>query len=515
MGRPLVEDRRPPVVQQDYRVTASPCDGSVVTERKRRMAVHGQAAAVVGSFLPAVVALVLLFSIVLMQSPALFGDSPPPVAFILSLLPFAAALITLLIRPGMFRLRPLHVVLFGSYMALITLAVLRAGALGLVYSTSVSYYRALGWLLVAGVGLAAFARETRASSRARYVEALCWAPVVYVASNIALHLVGFSPERRTDTDTAELSATLLGELGLSGTRVLFPLSSGLNSFGAVAGIALASATLLAWRQHGHRRWIAAIGALVSLYGILAVDSRGALLFSLSAIVVVLLVPRARARGLAGLPFLLPLLPLLLLGFLTATADSSYVTTFSRGGPGLDTGASREVVWGAVVDFLASFQFSHLFGYGSFGQVASGVSLNYTTVFRGYDDPVAASTHNFLLQSILDSGYIGLVVTVALCAVLILKVTGGSAGLSEAHRSALLAAVVCLLLIGVTESVPTGAATDSFTFWLLALAAVLGASQAPAPQPGNARVRESRAVPSGRPRGPQHVPRRVGGSQRLR
>jgi len=439
-----------------------------------------------------VVAAVLLFSIVIIQFPVAFGDEPPLIVRVASLVPLVAALAVLLLWRGAWRIRPLHAVLFGVYLLLVTVAIVRAGQAEAeaLYSPALALFRALEWLLVAGLGLAAFVREPRERARRRHREALCWAPVVYVALNVALHFAGFAAER---SGSGYLPTTLLGQLGISGNRTLFPLSLGINSFGAIAGIALASATLLAWRKGARLRWAAVLGAAVSLYAILAVDSRGAFFFSLTAITLVILVPRARARGVAGLAMLLPLLPLFVVGVL-ATADSRYGEILSRGGTSAATGSSRSVVWEAVLSFLASFRLEHLFGYGSYGQVTSGVSLSYSSVFRGFDDPLLASPHNLLLQSILDTGYVGLLVVLSLCIVLISQLAAQRARDSSPQSSALFAAAVFLILLGVVEAVPVEGAAESFTFWLLALTAAL---RAPPPARAPARSPPVRAAP-GRP-----------------
>lgn len=452
------------------------------------------------------VAGVLLFSIVIIQLPAAFGEEPPAIVRVASLVPFAAALTALLLRRGDWRIRPLHALLFGVYLVLVTVAIVRAG-LAEIYSPAFATLRVLEWLLVAGLGLSAFAREPREHARRRHLAALCWAPVVYVALNVALHVVGFGADR---SDFGYLPTALLGQLGISSNRALFPLSTGFNNFGAIAGIALTSSTLLAWRAQGRLRRAAMLGAGVSLYAVLLTDSRAAFIFSLTAIVFVILAPRVRARRLGRIALLLPLVPLLVVEVLATVANGRYSPEFSREGASLATGTVRVEVWEAVLSFLSDFRLEHFFGYGSYGQATSGVSLGYSTFFRGSDDLLTVSPHNMLLQSILDTGYIGLLIILSLCVVIVNRLAAHRVGDPSPQSYALFGAAVCLLLIGLVEAVPAEGGSETFTFWLLALPAALRVPSAAQPRAGPPRrATPRRPIPVARTPPRQHQVARVG------
>jgi len=425
---------------------------------------------------------ILLFSIVLVRLPAAFGDSPPPLVSILSLIPFFVALGALLLWKGTWRVRGLHLVLFAGYVALLVVAILRAMAYGVAYSTNSGTLALLTWVPLALLGAAAFIRERREAEVRRYVMALCWAPALYVAVNLLMFLGGFSNAGRSAADGGQLSATVLASIGFEFNRVLFPLAVGINGFGAIAGVALATTAMLFISGRGPQRVAAALGVFVSLVALLAVDSRGSLLFAIAAVLLVVLVPRARARGLAGLPLLLPLLPVLLLAVLGSLSDNTLVTQFAREGTGISTATDRSIVWGAVADFLMHFRFEQLIGYGAFGQLPSGVSTSYFQVLTGFDQPLLASAHNVVLQTVLDVGWFGLIISLALFAAVIRQLGLRHARFGRPEDGAMLAGAVCLLLIGTVDPSPTHTLQDGFTFWLLLLAAALRVVPAPALAP---------------------------------
>ena len=72
--------------------------------------------------------------------------------------------------------------------------------------------------------------------------------------------------------------------------------------------------------------------------------------------------------------------------------------------------NRSSVWAAGREILAGADLRHLLGgYGIEGQRTSGASALYEEHFLGFADPRAASVHNSAMQTVLDSGLVGLAV----------------------------------------------------------------------------------------------------------
>lgn len=75
-----------------------------------------------------------------------------------------------------------------------------------------------------------------------------------------------------------------------------------------------------------------------------------------------------------------------------------------GGGTIFTG--REVMWGSALIEIMDFKLIHLYGYGAWGQHASGVWDLYEYFWRYLDGHEGVSLHNSYLQLIIDQGYVG-------------------------------------------------------------------------------------------------------------
>lgn len=424
---------------------------------------------------PFVVPGTILFAPVLIRAPILFGQSPPLWAYALSLLPFCAAIVSL----SLWRARwyaCTSVLLAVAYVALVVIAAFR-GSYFETISGHGAALEAVQFTLLALLAGFAFLREPREHQRGRYIRALCWSPVVYVSTNVVLHFGGVAATGATyRTQDQELAASTLQLLGVSASRVLFPLAPGVNAFGPICAIALAICATL-WLRREQRK-LATLGALVSIYAILAIDSRGALMFGVLSIALVTLIPRARHRGLGWVAIALPLLPILLVTTLGALSSST-TAGLSRTGPGAEsiaTGSGRTIVWQEAAKVLSKPSIDSLLGYGQNGQVTSGASLWYAYLFVGQVEPLKANAHNMVLQTGLDLGWIGIVCAIALAAAVLTRL---SLHALDPLYLALMTGCVAVLLIGVVEAAPTPANPESFAFWLLAVFAALGASRRPA------------------------------------
>lgn len=420
---------------------------------------------------PLVVSGVVLFSLVLIRAPVLLTNELPLAAYALTLLPFCVAVALLALSSPSWHARPV-VLLAVGYVALIVIAAVRGSYAG-VLSQNTAYLEAAQFPLLVLLGTFAFLREPREVQRARYLRALCWAPVVFVAANVVLHVLGVVPSGELGADSGQ-PATMLGLFGVASDRVVFPMSGGLNGVGPTAAAALVICATLVLRRTQVK--LAIVGGMLSLYVILAIDSRGALLFGALALALVTIAPRARKRGLGWVAIMLPVLPVVLVLALTGLAETDAGARLDRGATeGLSTGTGRTVVWGQVASVLTKPRVEHLVGYGQNGQVTSGASLGYAYLFRYEPEPLARSAHSVVLQTVLDVGWLGLLCLIVL-AKSVLSRLGRLAG--DASCAALLSATLALFLIGIVQSDPTPAHPDSFAFWVLVMFAATRAGPGP-------------------------------------
>lgn len=410
---------------------------------------------------PLIVPVVLLFSLVLIGAPALLGSTQgSPVVFLLTFTPFLAAIGVLLARPLRWRVN-VWILVALAYVGLIVIAALR-GLYFEALSRNFTLREIVQIGLLSTLSMFAFLREPSDRHRERYLRALCWSPVVYVGVNVVLYYAGVAAPQSYKSDVLQVSATTLQSFGISLNRVQFPLASGVNSFGPICAIAFATSTTLALR--GQQRTLAIVGSLTSLFAILAIDSRGALLFGLLAIGLVHFMPRARKRGFGPIALALPVLPLVLITTIGALSSTTGSLSRDRAAD-IATGTGRTFVWGAVIDTLTEPRLENLVGYGQNGQLTSGASVSYAYLFPGLVDPLLAPAHNMLLQTGLDLGWIGVPMVIVIAGVMLTRYGRRS---PDPLYLALLAATLAMLGEGLVEVAGTTEGPESFAWWILAI-----------------------------------------------
>lgn len=405
---------------------------------------------------------VLLFSLVLLRVPLLF---PSRLSFAVSLLPFCGAILALLDRKSRWFMSPWALLVMG-YVLLALVAAVRGSHNGAITANSALQQGAqIG--LVAVLGLLAFLREPEAQRRASYLRALCWAPVAFLAVNVVLWTAGYVP---IGGPLESSPSTMLGAFGVSINRVTFPIAGGVN----IPLAAVALSICLVFISRAEQRKLAICGALLSFFVILAIDSRGALIFGASGAALALAFPRARQRrhGLVGLA--LPVLPLIAVLALTNVANLPIATQLGREGAtgSVASGTGRTAVWDAAASSLTEPRVDNIFGYGLLGQKTSGVSVEYAYLFAGEEDPLSHTVHNGVLQVAFDTGWVGAIGLVLLAAIMLGRL--GRRAVTSTSYAALLAGSLALLLAGIVEAVPSPEIIDSFAWWLLVTLAAIRA-----------------------------------------
>ncbi|HTE39317.1 MAG TPA: hypothetical protein VK629_00720, partial [Steroidobacteraceae bacterium] len=116
------------------------------------------------------------------------------------------------------------------------------------------------------------------------------------------------------------------------------------------------------------------------------------------------------------------------------------------------GAGRALVWDVAADELTKPKPIHIVGYGAYGQVVANISRYYDSLFTYLDRPELATLHNAALQYAIDNGYIGTALFFSLIFLL--------------ARTWLAPAAMFLVLMGLTEAVPTIYFRDALFVFLM-------------------------------------------------
>ncbi len=414
---------------------------------------------------------VAITAILCLRLPAAFGATPPTWINLLSLAPIAVGVLVLAPRLGpMWPPTPL-IALLGLFVAITSVALYRGAAAGAFETINHSVTEIVGLLLIT-----TFAFMYCASARDRVellfrVRLLLYAPGLYVVANVAAHLGGLhvatvAGEPASVSNVGQ-PAELLALLGIHAGRVLFPLANGINNFGDVVGCALVAAAVLVVTDRGKWRRLDMAVVLCSLFALFATDSRGALLFAVAAVIISLAL--ATNAGLVALPAAVPFTTAIATAVLGFTANTGLVSLFSRNNLDLATGTNRLYIWRAILPILSHPSFSQIYGYGANGQIASGASLRYDYLFAGVTNPAQLTTHNFMLQMVLDSGYLGLACMVALLMAAFARLRRAGPVLDRAIQRALIGILIFLILVGATDGAPSVYTPEALDMFLVVAA----------------------------------------------
>lgn len=359
-------------------------------------------------------------------------------------------------------------VFFTWFVADIAIAVLRQGSSLNLWSAKYSIVYAVFWIAISG----ALAAAVLYSDRSRWPEyirlAVLAAPILYVTTNVLMSLAHIAAPNYA-APSSYGSAQILALLGFHAARLTFPLALSPNSFGVGGGAAVVTAVVLAvrFRQSKSIRIAAIAGAGVALYSVLATDSRGSLVAVAVAIACALWLPRSRTgRAFLFVPVLLLVVSpwFVLDGARWLGENSALGEALNRTGSTLGTASDREFVWNPALQLIHQMPSSLIFGYGSFGQTTSGVSAGYAYLFQGQAQAAATtSLHNLMLQTVFDSGWVGLVALVGIVCVSVRRLARTAT--AQPTAAAALAGVLYFVLAGYTEATPAIYSPDALVAFI--------------------------------------------------
>lgn len=314
-------------------------------------------------------------------------------------------------------------------------------------------------------GLVVFQRPSVQHIGADY---LIWAIALYLLANAALHLAGWRVSVSDDVSMG-IGARMLASVGVFTDRTLFPTASGLNNFGAVAGIAIAAGIAGAATKRASGLRVGAIGAAaIGLYIILRTDSRAGLFSALGAGAAVVALPTNWLRHTRLGVLFIPTLPIALFGAAVLLASVLGTSSLVRNPEEIYNLGSRAFIWAAIGAELSSFSLQHIIGFGFFGQTQSTIVQQFGDVVGAGYDTGRLTAHNMLLQLSLDIGYLGVVGVLALFWQALSRIDR----VPLSQRKIVVAVLIYLLLAGVTESTPTPYYRECFALFVLLIAFVV-------------------------------------------
>jgi O-antigen ligase len=442
--------------------------------------------------------LVALFAVVLVQAPKLFYSTTD--SKVVMLVPFLFAIgatSTYVVRPSY---SPPRAVMFALWLYLGVFTIMIMRGVGLAPPVATTHSAVL--LCIQFVVLAWFSYRLLASARTEdelwwRLIAIALSPAVFVAFNllimkVKLPLITVPPQARGSANGTP--ATVLGALGLHTTRSNLPLASGVNGSGAISAAGFAAAAILALRVRRPPRLITIPAAGLCAYATLMSDSHAALLIAIAVVALFAVLPRT--RRLSGIAVLAAIAPALLLAGL-GLISSLGITFIGRGGSAdVATADNRAYIWRAAWNAIKQSDFTHLLvGYGAYGQVTSGASRNYASLFEGTtSEPLLNTVHDLPLQTLLDGGLVALAALVLLGVAVLSSLGKASAKAPSPPIQALSAIFIVLLLNGTTEALPSYQFPESLGAILLVAGAALALAPRPLVEPLRKLVQPAHLLP---------------------
>lgn len=415
---------------------------------------------------------ILLISLLLLRLPVALGERQNPAVRLIFILPILGISMYLLFVSA-HKKRILFdkkiFLLFSAFATLLSIGFIRTGLNGIFLVTTI-LGNWLVWITIAVFSFALFISAPNEKVRYQYRRGFILAFGIYILLNFALYLLGFEPpEKHVQTNSTGI---LLGTLGVHIQRVVFPTSTGFNTFGSIVGtFTVASVAILTHRASARLdKMIAILGGLCSFVIIFLTDSRAALALSTLLILTIFLLPQKLYPKLKYIALVAPLLPVILI-LVINLLPAELASGLSRSGSDFSNMSNRMTIWQIVLDEFKHFTPLHLFGFGYRGQVSAGLSEQYAYFFSSYAEGGQASSHNFFLQSIIETGYIGTLVFIFLLYVMISKLARFSIRNKYDHtpRTTLFILIYCILA-GTTESVLSPDFQELFVLFLMICAA---------------------------------------------
>ncbi len=344
------------------------------------------------------------------------------------------------------------------YAADVSLALIRGAQDGAYVNMTSAAGKIVLYLTIILFGMVAVTSARDTAERNERLLAIVLAPVIYVVLNLVLASGGVQNPVPAGA-TAGTQDQLLSFVGVAGVRQQYPLSTSINLYSIVASSSVAGLLVLRLRvPEALPRFVVWPAVLICLYEVITGDSRATLAIAL--IVVLVFAVRRRFAGAPWIAFVMPFFPLIVIGALELVSSSGIASLLSRSGNGqsnfdsFSTGTGRVYLWRGAWQVIEHFRLQDVIGWGAAGQIPSGASTHYAFVFPTNPLNYTIFTHDVALQTILDEGYIGLLILVFLIWRTFVLLRRHLRLDPRSPAAALVAMLLVIILSGATEVSPT-------------------------------------------------------------
>ena len=260
--------------------------------------------------------------------------------------------------------------------------------------------------------------------RKNYFDSLIYFMGISLFGLLLLNILGASVGIVNSGITENYNKELVSSFEFMGNRIKFPFTTSGQLLSIQAGVVMLVGVYR--RTTADNQFHRILGMLMILSAVIVLvgnGSRGAILVTFSVLLFT-------ALGRLSRPFLLPILTLFLLFPILVLIDIGLIIEyvfnmvgiqFTKNEGDVASFSNRDIIFATVMTaFVAQGDsMSMLFGYGSYGQVTSGISDSYAYLFsNSYANPDFMHVHNSILQILIDYGALG----VSLFVFLVFKLT---------------------------------------------------------------------------------------------
>ena len=308
----------------------------------------------------------------------------------------------------------LHAVLLVAYIAIILAGFLRAmsvGSRGLIVGTAEIFLVVFTVMFFFAV-VQEFRRKGESDKLLTYVGVSL---LILILANIVAAGLGVT--------SSGLKANFLREFtnifGVAGSNIIFPFTTSGRMLSIQAGV-LAIFGIFHFRNSASmfHKWIG-VGMVVSGLCVLFVIGGRIPIVMLVGTLMFLLLWKISRSFLAIVLIAITIFPLFVVfsdlgGFIQSLGEGAVGAKLSLYTGDLGSFSNRDRIFAVVMIgmFSTADLLTMVFGHGARGQVVSGMSDAYATVFsNSFADPFDHSTHNTILQILVDYGVLGLIIFV--------------------------------------------------------------------------------------------------------
>lgn len=340
------------------------------------------------------------------------------------------------------------IVIFFIYISMICISYIRSGLISTI-SLPLAMFNFTS-LIVFTIFIASYNIRNNDCINLIIISVLC-----YVVINLVLSVVGINSESVFNTG----NASILNLIGISVRRLTVPLSpaGGSVNFGTLSGLLLTMSTF-GFASIKRKKYLYLSIIVISIIALLLSDTRGAILSFLLTLVTFAFFKTIGITKVRLLALLMPFIPLAIVTLLYFLYRTEYLDFFVRD-QAADLTSGRIFIWASGVEELLNFNVIHLVGFGAYGQATSMVSDNYYFLFKDWpsDRPELFSLHSYLLQTIFDIGYLGLLLAVFM----FYFAFKYAVNLSFETRLVVIGSFIFIIYSGITDTVPTYYNRESF------------------------------------------------------